>query len=62
MGENDLIEFCKSMLAGYKKPKSVDFIGELPKNAAGKIDKARLKNLYKEKNQKRTSEVACVMG
>ncbi len=47
--EPDLIEFCKSRLAGYKKPRSVDFMDELPKNAAGKIDKAKLKSLYREK-------------
>jgi acyl-CoA synthetase (AMP-forming)/AMP-acid ligase II len=50
--EDDLIEFCKTRLAGYKKPRSIDLVGELPKNAAGKIDKARLKNLYKEKYEK----------
>jgi long-chain acyl-CoA synthetase len=49
VGEADLIEFCKTRLAGYKKPRSVDFIDELPKNAAGKIDKAQLKRFYKEK-------------
>lgn len=53
--EADLIEFCKARLAGYKKPRSVDFVGELPKNAAGKIDKARLKSLYREKYEKRRS-------
>jgi non-ribosomal peptide synthetase component E (peptide arylation enzyme) len=35
-------------LAGYKKPRSIDFLTELPKNAVGKIDKARLKKHYKE--------------
>jgi acyl-CoA synthetase (AMP-forming)/AMP-acid ligase II len=39
-------------LAGYKRPRSIDFIGELPKNAAGKIDKAQLKRIYKEKFKK----------
>ena len=47
--EADLIEFCRARLAGYKKPRSVDFVDELPKNAAGKIDKASLKRYYKEK-------------
>jgi acyl-CoA synthetase (AMP-forming)/AMP-acid ligase II len=49
VGEADLIEFCKTRLAGYKKPRSIDFVVELPKNAAGKIDKAQLKRFYKEK-------------
>jgi len=47
--EHELMEFCKARLAGYKKPRSIDFIDELPKNAAGKIDKAGLKRFYKEK-------------
>jgi acyl-CoA synthetase (AMP-forming)/AMP-acid ligase II len=51
-GEADLIEFCRTRLAGYKKPRSIDLVEELPKNAAGKIDKSRLKKFYKEKYEK----------
>ena len=47
--EAELIEFCKARLAGYKKPRSIEVIDELPKNAAGKIDKASLKRLYRGK-------------
>lgn len=50
--EAELIDFCKARLAGYKKPRSVDFVAELPKNAAGKIDKAGLKRLYKDAHSK----------
>jgi long-chain acyl-CoA synthetase len=35
--EEVLIQFCKENLASYKKPKSVDFINELPKNENGKV-------------------------
>jgi acyl-CoA synthetase (AMP-forming)/AMP-acid ligase II len=52
VGESDLIEFCRKRLAGYKKPRSIDFVEELPKNAAGKIDKAYLKKLYREAQRK----------
>jgi acyl-CoA synthetase (AMP-forming)/AMP-acid ligase II len=52
VGEADLIEFCKTRLAGYKKPRTIDFVKDLPKNAAGKVDKAQLKRLYKEKFEK----------
>ena len=38
--------FCKSKMAGYKVPKSIDFLDELPKNAAGKILKKELKQKY----------------
>jgi acyl-CoA synthetase (AMP-forming)/AMP-acid ligase II len=46
--DKELIEFCGARLAGYKKPRSIDFLTELPKNAAGKIDKSALKKHYKE--------------
>jgi acyl-CoA synthetase (AMP-forming)/AMP-acid ligase II len=41
--EADLIAFCKDHIASYKKPKSVDFIDELPKNNYGKIVKKELR-------------------
>ncbi|MFP3974626.1 MAG: long-chain-fatty-acid--CoA ligase [Dehalococcoidia bacterium] len=42
----ELGSFCKKKLAGYKVPKSVDFVDELPKNAAGKILKKELRQKY----------------
>jgi acyl-CoA synthetase (AMP-forming)/AMP-acid ligase II len=44
--EKDVIDFCKRNLAGYKKPASVDFVPELPKNASGKILKRVLREKY----------------
>jgi len=44
----ELIDFCKDNLAGYKKPKSVDFVDELPKNNYGKILKRALRDPYWE--------------
>ena len=35
--ERTLIEFLRQDLAGFKLPKSVDFVDKLPKSAAGKI-------------------------
>lgn len=43
--EEDIIEHCQKNLAGWKKPKSVEFVDSLPKNPAGKI----LKNVLREK-------------
>jgi len=42
----DIIEFCKSKLARFKAPKSVEFLPELPKSAAGKILKRELRDRY----------------
>jgi long-chain acyl-CoA synthetase len=44
--EEEIIEFSKKHLAGYKKPTSVDFIKELPKNQNGKILRKDLKEPY----------------
>ena len=44
--EAEVIRHCKDNLAGYKKPKSVDFIQEIPKNPYGKIDRRALKEPY----------------
>jgi acyl-CoA synthetase (AMP-forming)/AMP-acid ligase II len=38
----ELIGWCRSRMAGYKVPRSVEFVAELPLNAAGKVDKARV--------------------
>ena len=36
VAEADIIEHCRRHLASYKKPSSVEFLPELPKNAYGK--------------------------
>ncbi|PRZ44206.1 long-chain acyl-CoA synthetase [Antricoccus suffuscus] len=41
----EIIEHCRASLAGYKKPKRVLFVDELPRNAAGKILKRELREL-----------------
>jgi acyl-CoA synthetase (AMP-forming)/AMP-acid ligase II len=42
----ELIEHCRTYLASYKKPKSVDFVAELPKNAHGKVLRRVLRAKY----------------
>jgi acyl-CoA synthetase (AMP-forming)/AMP-acid ligase II len=44
--EEELINFCKARLASYKKPKSVDFIEQIPKNNYGKVMKRELRERY----------------
>jgi acyl-CoA synthetase (AMP-forming)/AMP-acid ligase II len=44
--EKDLIDFCRDNIAGYKKPRSVDFVDELPKSNYGKILKRKLRDQY----------------
>jgi acyl-CoA synthetase (AMP-forming)/AMP-acid ligase II len=44
--EQELIEFCRQRLASFKKPRSVDFLGELPKTGSGKLSKKALRDPY----------------
>lgn len=44
--EQEVIEYCQPRLAPYKKPKSVDFIDALPRNAANKVMKTELLKRY----------------
>jgi long-chain acyl-CoA synthetase len=39
----ELTAFCEARLAGYKVPRQVEFISEIPKNPVGKILKRVLK-------------------
>ena len=44
----ELTRFVGERLAGYKKPKSVEFISDLPKNAYGKVLRRELKARYRD--------------
>jgi fatty-acyl-CoA synthase len=42
----DIINFTRERIAGYKTPKSVDFIEALPRNPSGKILRRHLRDPY----------------
>jgi acyl-CoA synthetase (AMP-forming)/AMP-acid ligase II len=42
----ELIAFCESRIASYKKPKSVEFVSELPVSGVGKILKRELRERW----------------
>ena len=44
--EGDIIEYCRQRLAGYKRPRSVVFVDELPRNVMGKVLKRDLREIY----------------
>lgn len=46
--EEDIINFCKDKLAGFKVPKSVDYIDIIPRNIIGKMLKKDLRKKYWE--------------
>jgi fatty-acyl-CoA synthase len=46
--EAELLEYCRSELATYKCPRSIDFVEELPRDPNGKLYKRRLREQYWE--------------
>jgi fatty-acyl-CoA synthase len=46
VSESELLEFCRSRLAHYKCPRSVEFFGSFPKTGTGKILKRELRKKY----------------
>jgi len=43
----ELIAFARERLAGYKLPRSVDFVDELPRTPSGKVLKRELRDRYR---------------
>ncbi|GAA3220224.1 AMP-binding protein [Actinocorallia longicatena] len=48
LSADDLIAHCRTELAGYKCPKRIEFLDELPRTATGKIQKFKLRAPYWE--------------
>jgi long-chain acyl-CoA synthetase len=46
LGAEELLLFVSDKLAGYKCPRSIDFVSEIPRNAAGKPLKAAMRAPY----------------
>ena len=46
--DDEIIEYCRQRLASFKKPESVVFVSELPRNPMGKVLKRLLREEYDE--------------
>ncbi|RLB14237.1 MAG: hypothetical protein DRG63_08840 [Deltaproteobacteria bacterium] len=46
LSHDEIIDYCKTQIAGYKAPKRVIFAEHLPKNSVGKVLKSELKEIY----------------
>ncbi len=44
--EEEVIEFCRNKLGGFERPRSVEFVGTLPRNPTGKVLKRELREPY----------------
>jgi acyl-CoA synthetase (AMP-forming)/AMP-acid ligase II len=51
--EKELLAFCQGKMAGYKRPKSVDFVAALPKSPYGKILKREIREWYWKNEDRR---------
>ena len=51
----ELMRFCDGKLAGYKRPRSVEFVDALPRNPSGKVLKKDLREKYWAGHSRRVS-------
>jgi acyl-CoA synthetase (AMP-forming)/AMP-acid ligase II len=42
----ELVAHCRTLLGGYKCPKRIDFVDELPRTATGKLQKFKLRQEF----------------
>ena len=45
-GADALARHCGELIAGYKKPRVIEFVDALPRNATGKVTKNTLRDAY----------------
>jgi acyl-CoA synthetase (AMP-forming)/AMP-acid ligase II len=50
---DELIQFCASQIARFKRPRLVKFVDSLPKTAIGKIQKNKLREPYWTRHEKK---------
>ena len=53
--EQEIIEFCKQRIAGFKVPRSIEFYDSFPKGGTGKILKRELREKYWQGQSKRVN-------
>ncbi len=46
LSKEEVVSWCAERLAGYKKPKHVEFVDQLPRNASLKVLKSELRRIY----------------
>ena len=46
MGVDDLIRHCRTLIAGYKCPKRIEFVTQLPRLPSGKVSKVALREQF----------------
>ena len=44
--DGEIMEYCRSKLAGFKRPRTVVFVDSLPRNPMGKVLRKTLREQY----------------
>ncbi len=55
VSKDELMEFCVGKIAGFKRPRSIDFIEALPRNPTGKLLKRELREKYWQGQERRVN-------
>jgi long-chain acyl-CoA synthetase len=50
-----LTRHCAELIAGYKKPRVIEFVDALPRNHAGKVTKNDLRDAYLARHPQRAA-------
>jgi long-chain acyl-CoA synthetase len=50
---DEIVEVCRGRIAGYKAPRSLEFVEALPKSGADKILKRPLRDQYWQNRERR---------
>ena len=53
VGEDEVVEHCRGLLPGFKVPKRVVVLDELPRTASGKVERAPLESRANDLRQGR---------
>ena len=53
--DEEIMDFCRGKLGGFERPRSVDFVTELPRNPSGKVLKRVLREPYWEGHERRVA-------
>lgn len=51
VAEPALREFCEGRLAGYKRPKTIAFVDELPRTASGTVDRRTAREILSDRSE-----------
>jgi long-chain acyl-CoA synthetase len=62
VSQDELVEHCRTHIAGYKKPKHVSFVAALPRNTTGKVMKGPLRDQARQERPELFAKTAAKLG